>query len=234
MSQVPQAIPQALLLDLDGTLVDTLSFLFDAFRFAVQPFVSHLPRNEEVVATFGPAEPECILRYLRQAEAAGQATTAPDLAADEAAQRFFSFYENGGDDVRAFPGMLDLIRDLQAAGRPVGIFTGKGRRGAEYTLHRLGLWPDGIQILVSSDDVRFAKPHPEGILKVLAALKIDKDQLLFVGDAPADIIAGRAAGVRTAAALWGAFDRAATLHEGPTVALDSVAELRQLLWQPAL
>lgn len=219
----------ALLLDLDGTLVDTLGFLFDAFRHAVEPFVSRLPTNAEVIATFGPAEPECIARYLRRAEVEGFALSPASAATEEAVRRFFRFYEAGHDEVRAFAGMLELVAKLNQTQRPVGIFTGKGRRGAEYTLQKLGLWPGGVQCLVSSDDVARSKPDPEGVRQALEQLAVRPEEMLFVGDAPADIAAGRAAGVRTAAALWGCFDPRATLAENPTYALQEVAELRRLL-----
>ncbi len=222
--------PRALLLDLDGTLVDTHGFLFDAFRHAVEPFVSKVPTDEEVVATFGPAEPECIARYLRRAEAEGFAKVTAAESAAKAAKRFFTFYEEGHDQVRAFPGMLDLIRDATAAGKPVGVFTGKSRRGAEYTLTQLGLWPTGaVKVLVSSDDVVCSKPHPEGVEQALEQLGMAKEELLFVGDAPADIQSGQAAGVATAAALWGCFDKEATLRLKPTYALAKVEELRAVV-----
>lgn len=226
---MPAAPPRVFLLDLDGTIVDTHSFLFDAFRHAVEPFVTRLPTDEEVVATFGPAEPECIARYLRRAESEGFAKVTAAESAAKAAKRFFTFYEEGHNQVRAFPGMLDLIRDAAAADRAVGVFTGKGRRGAEYTLSQLGLWPKGaVSCLVSSDDVVCAKPHPEGVQQALEQMGAAKEEMLFVGDAPADIQAGQAAGVATAAALWGCFDKEATLRLKPTYALRRVADLRQL------
>lgn len=221
--------PCALLLDLDGTLVDTLGFLFEAFRHGLEPFVTRLPTDEEIVATFGPSEPECLARYLRRAETEGFGKATAEAATPEAARRFFTYYESGCDQVRAFPGMVEVIQEMGRQGRPVGVFTGKGRRGAEYTLSQLGLWPRGVQCLVSSDDVTFAKPHPEGVFQALEQLAVTKDVLLFVGDAPADIQSGKAAGVRTAAALWGSFDKEATLKADPTYACRNVAELRDIV-----
>src|SRR3954464_9467732 len=73
--------PRALLLDLDGTIADTLPHVFDAYRHAVAPWVDRPPTDAEVEATFGPAERECIARMV------------PVADLDEAEGRFHSFYE---------------------------------------------------------------------------------------------------------------------------------------------
>lgn len=221
------ATNQGLLLDLDGTIVDTLGFLFDAFRHAVAPFVSVVPSNADVVATFGPAEPECLANYLVQCERAGVCKRPAAEVTDEAVERFFRFYEQG-DQIRVFPGIPELIHGRKQLGWRVGVFTGKGRRGAEWTLQSLGLL-EVVDCLVSSDDVREPKPHPEGVLTALKRLEMAPASLVFVGDAPADIQAGNAARVVTVAALWGAFDPAATLRAGPTRACQTVAELATFL-----
>lgn len=218
-----------LLLDLDGTLVDTLGFLFEAFRHAVKPFVTRLPSDEEIVATFGPAEPECIARCLQRAESEGWARTPFEEAIDTAVERFFQFYETHPNQVRLFPGLIDIVHQARGKGWRLGIFTGKGRRGAEYTLEHLRLWPHAIDCLVSSDDVARAKPYPDGVLRAMAEMAVEARRLLFVGDAPADIAAGKSAQVVTAAALWGAFDKEATMDAKPDFILHSVQELEALL-----
>src|SRR5437764_662777 len=73
--------PRALLLDLDGTISDTLPHIFDAYRHAVAPWVERPPTDAEVEATFGPAERECIARMV------------PGASLDEAERRFHEFYE---------------------------------------------------------------------------------------------------------------------------------------------
>jgi pyrophosphatase PpaX len=216
-------------MDLDGTLVDTLGFLFEAFRHAVKPFVTRLPSDEEIVATFGPAEPECIARFLRQAEAGGWAKKTVEECLDPAVERFFRYYETHPNQVRAFPGLLELMQRIKEEGWRLGVFTGKGRRGAVYTLEQLRLWPVVVDCLVSSDDVQYPKPDPEGVHLALEKMEVAADRLLFVGDAPADIEAGKAAGVCTAAALWGAFDKRATMQASPMHLLQKVDDLAQLL-----
>jgi HAD superfamily hydrolase (TIGR01509 family) len=186
-------MPRALLLDLDGTIADTLPLCFDAYRHAVAPWVERPPTDAEVEATFGPAERECIARMVPRA----------DL--DEAEGRFHDYYEARlGERVEVVEGIAEAIDHARSLGWRVGVFTGKGRRSAEFTLAELGLW-DRIEHLVSSDDVTRPKPDPEGLFRASEALGVPVDRILLAGDSPADVTAGRSAGARTAAVLWAAF-----------------------------
>ncbi len=193
-------LPRALLLDLDGTIAHTLPLIFDAYRHAVAPWVKRPPTDSEVEATFGPAERECIARMVPRA----------DL--DEAEERFHTYYEtHHSQGVTIVEGIVDVIEHARRLGWRIGVFTGKGRRSAKFTLTELGLW-NSIECLVSSDDVERPKPDPEGVFHASEALGVPVDRILLAGDSPSDVKAGRSAGCKTAAVLWAAFkpDR---LHE---------------------
>ena len=185
--------PRALLLDLYGTIADTLPLCFDAFRHAVAPWVERPPTDAEIEATFGPAERECLAR------------TVPEADLDEAERRFYDYYEATlGERVTVVDGIAEVIDHARSLGWRVGVFTGKGRRSAEFTLVGLGL-RDRIEHLVSSDDVSRPKPDPEGVFRISEALGVPVGGILLAGDTPADVKSGRAAGARTAAVLWAAF-----------------------------
>jgi HAD superfamily hydrolase (TIGR01509 family) len=211
-----------LLMDLDGTIADTLPHLFLAFRHAVEPFVDRLPTDAEIVATFGPPERDCLARLLPRDHASF------DQMLAAVAERFHSYYEGRHQDVKAFPGIAEIVRLARQQGWRFGVFTGKGRRSAIFTLEQLGLWQQ-VECLVTGDDVHKPKPDPEGVLLAMRQLGVEADQLIVVGDHAADVLAGNAVGARTAAALWGSFDANATRQAGPTWALERVEELRPLL-----
>src|SRR4051812_46626687 len=128
---------RALLLDLDGTIADTLPHVFDAYRHAVAPWAERPPTDAEIEATFGPSERECI------------ALLAPGARLDEAVGRFHSYHEEHHS------------RAVKVVEGIAGVFTGRGRRPAEFSLVALGLW-DRIEHLVSGSDVTRPKPDPEG------------------------------------------------------------------------
>jgi pyrophosphatase PpaX len=67
---------------------------------------------------------------------------------------------------------------------------------------------DVFDAVVGSDDVTHPKPHPEPVLRAIELLGADPASTVFIGDSRHDLECGRAAGVRTAAVLWGPFDRA--------------------------
>lgn len=217
---------RVLVLDLDGTLVDSLPHLFRAFREAVRPFVKRPPTDAEIVATFGPAERGCLEKLLRH----------PELALpgawehlDEAHAVFLRLYRDDlAKQVRLFPGMADVLHAAEEQGWYLAVFTGKGRPSALYTLEQLGLVPR-IAIVVSSDDVQHHKPAPDGLLAIMKHCRAAPQDVLVVGDAPADIAAGKAVGCPTAAALWGAFDRQALLAAAPDYVLHQPSDLLPLL-----
>ena len=101
-------------------------------------------------------------------------------------------------------GIVDVIDHARRLGWRIGVFTGKGRRSARFTLTGLGLI-DRIDHVVTSDDVTRPKPDPEGIFQFSEAFGVPVDRILLAGDSPSDVRAGRAAGCNTAAALWAAF-----------------------------
>lgn len=184
---------RALLLDLDGTIADTLPHIFEAYRHAVAPWVERPPTDAEVEATFGPAERGCIARMV------------PETDLDEAERRFHDYYESHhGRGVRVVEGIADAIDHARGLGWRTGVFTGKGRRSARFTLAELGL-AARIEHLVTSDDVARPKPDPEGVFNASKALDVPTDRILLAGDSPADVSAGRDAGAKTAAVLWAAF-----------------------------
>ena len=100
-----------------------------------------------------------------------------------------------------FDGITELLDELQNRGAPMGIMTGKGRDTADITLAELG-WADRFKSVVTGDEVARPKPDPEGPLLVARELGIAPRECVFIGDSPADIQAGKSAGMRTVWAGW--------------------------------
>src|SRR4051794_5538259 len=107
---------RALILDLDGTLVDTFAHLADCFATALEPVLGRRLASDEVFANFGlHSPPEHVL--LRQI-----AGDAHDPAVEEC---FFRVYqERHAERVALFPGLADLIEQARAHGVRLGLLTG--------------------------------------------------------------------------------------------------------------
>lgn len=101
-----------------------------------------------------------------------------------------------------FPGVAELLSALATAQIAVAIVTNKPK---DLTEQLVPYYPElaAIQVRVSGDTLAVAKPHPEPILHAADALGFTAQECWYVGDAERDIVAGRAAGMRTVLARYG-------------------------------
>jgi phosphoglycolate phosphatase/pyrophosphatase PpaX len=182
--------PRSVIFDLDGTLVDSFGLVIHAWNVACREPMGRTYTNEEVIARFGLTDIAMLRRELKPQQF-------------EKAKRVFL------DEYRArhrelctiFEGIDELLDELHSRKVPMGIMTGKGRDTADITLAEIG-WSDRFKSVVTGDEVSKPKPDPEGPLRVARELGIEPRECVFVGDSPADILAGRAAGMRTIWAGW--------------------------------
>lgn len=210
--------PRYLLFDLDGTLIDTTSLILTCYRVGVHPLVSDPPSDAEILKGFGTPLAQQLRRLY------------PALAGrlDEAELRWRQTQEEQHDTlVRPFAGTADVLAELKRRGYPIGIVTSKERRMAQRGLALHGLGPF-IDVLVAVDDTVNHKPHPDPVLKGLERLSAPAGETLYVGDSVHDMRAGRAAGAKVAAALWGPFDKDTLRSFGPDYLLDSIRDLLDL------
>jgi phosphoglycolate phosphatase len=103
---------------------------------------------------------------------------------------------------RAFEGVAALLVELERRGLPWGIVTNKAERFTLPLVRQLAVLA-GAQVVVGGDTTPHAKPHPAPLLEAARRLGLAPAQCLYVGDDERDIVAGRAAGMRTVAARYG-------------------------------
>ena len=192
------------LFDLDGTLIDSIELIMSSFRHTMLTHRGAVPPDDDWRAGFGrPLRPQ-LARYARDADEATRMT---------ATYRAHNL-EHHDRLVKPYAGIPRVVAELVGRGARLGIVTSKNRTAAGQGLRHCGL--DGyFDMLVTSDDVTEHKPHPAPVLAALARLEAQAAETVFIGDSPHDCEAGRAAGVSTAAALWGPFSRASLDPHGP-------------------
>lgn len=180
----------AVIFDVDGTLVDTYRLYLESYRRALAPFVEREPTIEEIVA----ARPSSERRFLAS-------LVDPDRL-DECHARMCEHYDSlhasHGDGM--YDGVREMLVHLRSAGIPIAIVTGKGRRAWESTARHWDL--GGLEIVVTEDDVGQPKPHPEGLIAAAVRLGLQPSGIAYIGDSLIDFEAARAAGMRSGAALW--------------------------------
>ena len=210
---------EAVLFDLDGTLADTVELILRCYRHTMQVHRGRTLPDELWLAGIGTRLKEQMAGFARDA-----------AEAEAMAETYASHQRVIHDDLVApFPGAAELLGALRTRGTKVGIVTSKRRGMAVRTLERSGL--GGLyDVLVGGDDVVHGKPDPEPVRRALAILGLEAApaRTLMVGDAPFDVRAGRAAGTRTAGALWGPFDRPVLEAEGPDWLVSELAEVLAL------
>jgi pyrophosphatase PpaX len=205
------------LFDLDGTLIDTVELILTCYR---QTFESHrgaVPPDEAWLAGMGTP--------LR-AQFRGFTDDPAEL---EAMVKTYGELNRNQHDalIREFPGVFNSVQALADRHLGMGIVSSKLRAGCLRGLARCRL--DGFfRIIVAADDVQRHKPDPAPVYRALELLGADPAHTIFVGDSPHDLVAGRAAGVQTAAALWGPFPRRALEDERPDYLLSHPKELISL------
>ena len=216
-SPLARARPIAILFDLDGTLVDTVPFILAAVRHAFEGY-GRCPTDSEWIAGIGTPLRTQLGALVRRPE---------DV--EPLFQRYRAFWlANHDERTRAFPDALEVVRELSAAGHPIGVVTAKIEQGALRTLGHAGFLPH-VQAIVGADSCTHSKPHPEPVLLALARLKRSPEEALLIGDSPHNLAAAKAAGAVAVGALWGACDRAALLAGGADHLLDHVRALPSLV-----
>lgn len=180
---------QTILFDFDGTIADTLPLIFTSFRSTFQRYLNQHYTDEQILALFGPTE-TVILREMIQPQEQETALT-----------HFFDVYTNEHQRIQNPAEIAQMLYRFQSAGIAMGIVTGKGRRSADISLREWGLSPY-FDVVITGDEVTRPKPHPEGILSAMKQLHATPAETIFVGDSNVDILAGRAAGLKTVGVDW--------------------------------
>ncbi len=214
-----------LLLDLDGTLIDSSELILASYRHTMREHLGEAPPDSEWLEGMGRTLRAQLRRFASSEEEA------------HAMVETYREHNHRVHDrlVRTFGDVSETLSDLHRRGVPMGIVTSKARRGVEMGVEACGLDPDWFRTVVTADDVERPKPHPEPVLLALRDIgesmpgRPDPAATTFVGDSIHDLRAGRAAGVKTAAALWGPYDREELAPGGPDHWLESVQELDGLI-----
>ena len=186
--------PRAVLFDLDGTLVDTAPDLCNAVNHVLAGLgraAVPLARLREVVSKGGRAMLAVALPDLD--DAARDALLPPFLA---------RYAEALAVESEPFTGVPALLDALDARGVRWGIVTNKPEALAAGVVAGMG-WVARCAVLVGGDTLPRRKPDPAPLHLACERLGIDPARCLYVGDDERDVQAARAAGMPSAAALWG-------------------------------
>ena len=145
---------------------------------------------------------------------------------------FYSFFEEmerkAAEDVTLYPGAEKTLQELHSRHMKIGLVTNNSRAPTELTLKKFHLEPF-FDAVVTRDDCEEMKPDGAPIKKILAELGVATEAAILVGDSMIDIMAAKAAGIRSVAVSTGPFPIERILKAEPDYLLGSVNELPLLI-----
>ncbi len=209
---------KGIIFDLDGTIADTLPLCINAFRMAIEPLIEKELTDEEIIATFGPSEEGTIMAL------------APEHY-DRGLEAYLQFYEILHIHCPVpFAGITELFDYLQHHNVRLAMVTGKGEKSTAISLDQFNM-QHYFSIIETGSPKGPVKA--ECINRVLQQWNdLDKNEVLYVGDTPSDIIASRKAGIRIVSAAWAATaDTEKLLSLQPDALFYSIDELSAWLKQ---
>lgn len=221
MSQSPY---QAVWFDLDGTLFDTADDLIPAINATLIDF------------DYEPVARELLRRWInfgsRGMLSAALQCDRDDARVDTMLERFGEHYLRSlSAHSQLFPGMERILNKLDSEGTPWGIVTNKAKRFAIPLIEELG-YSARIAGLVCGDTTDESKPSAKPLLYACALAGHEPQRCLYAGDNATDIVAGKAASMRTVVACAYGYvpEGENPAHWGADVVIDQAAAFESILW----
>jgi pyrophosphatase PpaX len=214
----PRHALAAVLFDLDGTLIDSITLIVNSALHAFEQCGHPAPAADEWLADLGLPLRTMFGRFI---------TDESKLADLVARYREYQL-ENHDRLVRPYDEVAATLTALHERGHGLAVVTSKAEPLAHRGLAHVGL--DGFfDVVVGLESCTRHKPDPEPVRIALDRLGVAPEAAAFVGDSPHDMAAGRAAGVTTVAALWGPFSRAQLAPSEPDYYIERMGELLRVV-----
>ncbi|MBE0451568.1 MAG: HAD-IA family hydrolase [Clostridia bacterium] len=204
--------------DFDGTIINTNSLIEEGLNhFSYMHRGYHFTKEEMLELTGKPLET--------------QMAAIDKQLSKLLVEQFKVWYSNHHNQkTSAFPGMIELLRFLRRLNLNLAIVTNNSRPSLEMGLKHLGI-EDVFHITLSRDEVSATKPEPDGLIKVLNKFEVHPHDAIFIGDTDNDILAAKAAGIKSVMVAWSILDENSIKALSPDHILHESPQLLELLAQ---
>jgi phosphoglycolate phosphatase len=185
---------KAILFDLDGTLLNTLTDLTNAINFMLSHFKFRTLTELEVRRLLGNGAKQFV------EEAIGQPVSPTDF---ENYYAFYdAYYQAHSEDVTApYEGIPQVLEALKQRGYRLAVISNKQDAAVKHLIEKM--FPNTFEVAlgVTSDGIK--KPDPRMVEKVLQLMKLKSSEAYLIGDSEADVQTGKNAGLEVIACLYG-------------------------------
>lgn len=206
---------KAVLFDIDGTLLDTTEFIYQAFEHTIKKFGLPSTSRETLSKLIGKPLDDCYAAIISSNE-----TT-------HLVEEHRLYQEKNLHLSVAFADTLATLQYLKEHQIKIVAISTRSKRTSIATLELAKLL-SLFDLVISKEDVTKQKPNPEGIIKALKFLTLKPQNALMVGDTDVDVNAGKNAGVQTIGAIYG-FHKEKVTESNPDYVIHSIKEILPIL-----
>ena len=210
-----------IIFDFDGTLGDTRRNIVMTMQMTIAELRLPSRSDNECASTIGLPLVGCFQ------------TLFPDLQKEQTqhcADTYRRIFNENLQNLnpQAFPHVVETLSILKQQGYVLTIASSRSHASLVELTNDMGI-ADSITYLIGADNVKQAKPHPEPVLNILAAMQFDAKETLVVGDMAVDILMGAHAGTKTCGVTWGNGKKEELIEAGADYIIDKMEELIELV-----
>ncbi len=208
--------PKAILLDLDGTILDTLDDLADSVNFALSSLGYPVRTREEIRHIVGNGVVNLITRALPESATKEQF--------DECLAAFKKHYEkNKTNKTAPYDGIIDVLYELKRRGHKLAIVSNKHNDAVQglFDLY----FTEVADFALGNCDFLPKKPAPDMIYYSIDKLGLPRESALYIGDSEVDIETAKNSGIPCISVSWGFRDEDVLIDSGATTIIHTPAEL---------
>ena len=204
--------------DWDGTLADSAGLIALSIQAACRDLGEPVPDEATARYVIGLGLADALAVVAPQLPLARQR---------ELTARYRHHFLAADDSIPLFPGVPEMLDDLEAAGLLLGLATGKSRAGLERAFAQQNIAHRFVATRCA--DESFPKPDPDMLLYLMDRVGVGPGETLMIGDTTHDVLLARNAGVPVVAVAYGAHAPAGLAELEPLALVHSVTELRRWL-----
>lgn len=211
---------EAVIFDLDGTLLNTLGDLTDSVNGALKKYNMPLCTLEEVQSFVGNGLRNLMIQAVPDGE------DNPDF---EEIFRFFKDYYKEHCDLKTAPydGVIELMRELKGRNKKMAIVSNKFDAGVKALNEKY--FAEFTEAAIGESERIERKPSPDSVNEALRVLGVERDRVIYVGDSDVDILTARNAEIRCVSVAWGFRDEKFLMENGAGVIITRPLELLEYL-----